>query len=293
MLTGAINWYTNTTTIQGPAGDNSPYGIWPIWEQTGISIAGGIIFLEEGHEYSPPLFIGAQQLALNLTTGSPVWSINAFDVDGWPSVAYGIMTTINAYDNQIYAYGQGPSATTISAPQVGITTTTPITITGTVTDISAGSKQEAVAANYPEGLPCVSDSSMSQFMESVYMQQPIPNNTTGVPITISVIDSNNNYRIIGTTTSTAQGTYSLTWTPDISGNYTVTATFAGTGSYYGSSATTALYAGTPASSTTAPTSVPASNLVTMSDLVYSVAVAAIVIIIAIAIVGLLLLRKKP
>ena len=202
MLTGVINWYTNTTTIIGPAGDNTPYNIWPLWEQTGISVAGGIIFLETGHEYSPPLFLGAQALALNATTGKLVWDIDAFDVDGRPSVADGIMTTINAYDNQIYTYGMGPSATTIKAPDTGVTTATPITITGTVMDVSAGAQQSAVAGNFPNGLPCVSDASMTQFMEFVYEQQPAPTNVTGVPVTISVIDSNGNNRTIGTTTTT-------------------------------------------------------------------------------------------
>ena len=130
---------------------------------------------------------------MNCTTGKLVWSIDAFDVDGRPVTAYGIMTLINAYDNQIYAYGMGPSATTVSAPSVGVTTATPVTITGTVMDISAGSQQEAVAANFPHGLPCVSDASMSQFMEDVYMQQPMPTNTTGVPVTLTVIDPNHNY----------------------------------------------------------------------------------------------------
>ena len=153
-----------------------------------------------------------------------------------PVIAYGIMTMINAYDNQIYAYGMGPSKTTVTAPNVGVTTATPITITGTVTDISAGSQQQAVAANFPNGLPCVSDASMSQFMESVYMQQPMPTNMTGVPVTLSVIDSNGNYRQIGTTTTDRQRNFSFTWTPDIPGTYTVTATFAGSEAYYGSSA---------------------------------------------------------
>ena len=107
------------------------------------------------------MFLGAQQLALNVTTGQLVWTIDAFDVDSNSELSYGIMTTLNAYDDQIYAYGQGPSATTVSAPSVGVTTATPVTITGTVMDISAGSQQEAVAANFPNGLPCVSDASMS------------------------------------------------------------------------------------------------------------------------------------
>ena len=75
------------------------------------------------------------------------------------------MTTLNAYDNQIYAYGMGPSTTTVTAPDIGVTTATPVTITGTVMDISAGSQQNAVAANFPHGLPCVSDASMTQWME--------------------------------------------------------------------------------------------------------------------------------
>ena len=73
-------------------------------------------------------------------------------------------------------------------------------------------------------------------MEFVYQQQVCPNNITGVPVTISVLDSNNNFRTVGTTTSDGSGTYSLTWTPDIAGNYTVIANFAGSNSYYPSSA---------------------------------------------------------
>ena len=82
------------------------------------------------------------------------------------------MTTLNAYDNQIYAYSMGPSKVTVNAPSVGVTTKTPITITGTITDISAGSSQQAVAANFPNGLPCISDESMSPFMKSVYNSNP-------------------------------------------------------------------------------------------------------------------------
>ena len=151
----------------------------------------------------------------------------SFSVDGNPELAYGILTSLNAYDNQIYAYGQGPSSTTVSAPQAGIVTNSPVTITGSVMDVSAGAKQEAVAADYPNGLPCVSDASQSQFMATVYEQQPDAHNETGVPVTISVIDSNNNYRVIGTTTTDGTGKYGFTRTPDIAGNYTVIATFAG------------------------------------------------------------------
>jgi hypothetical protein len=201
------------------------------------------------------------------------------------------MTAFNSYDNQIYGYGTGPSETTITAPSVGVTTATPITISGTITDISAGSKQEAVAANFPSGLPCVSDASMTQFMESVYMQQSIPANSTGVPITISVVDSNGNYRQIGTTTSNVYGTYGLTWTPDIAGNYTVIANFAGTQSYYSSSAATTFYA-SGASATPIPTATPTASV---ADTYFVPAIAGlfVLIIVVLALMVLMMFRKRP
>ncbi|MGZ4850334.1 MAG: outer membrane protein assembly factor BamB family protein [Candidatus Bathyarchaeia archaeon] len=292
ITTGAIIWSFSTVQANGDAGTETPYGIFPIWVFHCEALAdknSPVLYLSEGHEYSPPLFHGALVLALNGTTGELIWSNLAFD-DTATAVAYGVMTTFNSYDGQVYAYAQGPSKTTVSAPQVGVSTATPVTITGTVTDVSAGASQEAVAANFPNGLPCVSDASMTPFMEAVYEQQAMPHNITGVPMTISVTDSNGNYRDIGTTTSNAYGTYSLTWTPDIPGDYTVTATFAGSGAYYPSSAATAFHATNPPA-TQAPTAAPAQNLATITDLMTYIAVAVIAIIIAIAIVGLLLFRK--
>ncbi|MGA3061194.1 MAG: hypothetical protein ABSD92_12625 [Candidatus Bathyarchaeia archaeon] len=292
MLSGAINWYTNTTTLQGSSGTNSPYAVWPIWVFSNGAVADGVLFYEEGHEYSPPLFLGANQIAVNATNGSLVWDITAFDVDGLAVVAYGVMPILNAYDNQIYGYGMGPSATTVTAPNIGVTTSTPVTISGTVMDVSAGAKQEAVAANFPNGLPAVSDASMSQWMEHVYMQQPNPNNATGVQVTLTATDPNGNTVKLGTATSDTSGFYSLTYTPPIPGHYTVIATFAGTNSYYGSYAETAFYASGP-TTTTAPAATTVTNAATTSDLMTYMTVSVIAIIIAIAIVGVLLLRKHP
>ena len=129
ILTGNILWQYHTP----PGGYESPYGIEPLWTFTVGTVADGKLFVPEGHMYSPPLFRYAQQLALNITDGSVVWSIDAFDVTSAPAISDGVMTTLNAYDNQIYAYGMGPSALTVAAPSVGVTTSTPVTITGTVT----------------------------------------------------------------------------------------------------------------------------------------------------------------
>jgi hypothetical protein len=241
--------------------------------------------------YSPPLFRGAKELAINGTDGSLVWSILGFDVTSGPAIADGIMTTLNAYDNQIYAFGKGATKITVNAPNVGVTTAAPITISGTITDLSDGSQQDAVAKNFPNGLPVVSDASMESFMEAVYMQQPMPGNITGVPISINVLDSNGNFRTVGTTTSKADGTFSFTWTPDITGDYTVYATFGGTQSYYASTASAALHAGeasTPAPGSTGTTS----GIATVNDLILYLAIGVIAIIIVVLIVGAMILRRR-
>lgn len=293
MSSGKVLWQTNTETLIGSSGTETPYGVWPLWVFTVGAMAGqnNVLYVPVGHEYSVPLFHGAKMLAINATNGQLIWSDLGFDVTA-TEVSYGIMTTLNAYDNQIYAYGKGPSAITVTAPSIGVTTATKITLTGTLTDISAGASQSAVKANFPNGLPCVSDASQQGLMDYIYQQQPLPSNITGVPITISVLDSNNNYRTIGTTTSNALGSYGFTWTPDIPGDFTIYASFAGSDSYYPSSAATQFYAGIPAS-TPVPTAIVQSNLATTRDLMLYIVGAAVAIIIAIAIVGVLMLRKRP
>jgi hypothetical protein len=158
-------------------------------------------------------------------------------------------------------------------------------------DTSAGSQQNAVAANFPNGLPCVSDASMTPFMEAVYEQQPMPHDITGVPVTFTVIDSNGNYRTIGSTTTNGLGDYSFSWTPDITGNYTVYATFAGTQSYYGSTASTGFYASSPAA-TQAPTATPLSGLATQNAVMYIGIAIIVIIIVGIAVLAMIMLRKR-
>jgi hypothetical protein len=199
------------------------------------------------------------------------------------------MTTLNAYDNQIYAWGMSATKMTVNAPSVGITTATPITISGSIYDISAGASQEAVAANFPNGLPAVSDTSMSAFMEYVYMQQEKPTNTTGVPIVINVIDANGNYRTIGTTASDANGKWGFTWTPDIEGDYMVIANFAGSGAYYASSDEAFFHASAPA---TSPTAAPVVSLDPVQNYVIGVGVAIIIVIAIVGALIMLMLRKK-
>jgi hypothetical protein len=106
-----------------------------------------------------------------------------------------------------------------------------------------------------------------------------------------VVDSNGNFRNIGTATTTSSGTFSFTWTPDIPGDYQVIATFAGTNSYYPSSMQTAFTV-----MQAAPTASPY-PVVNLPPTETYFAISTVAIIIAIAIVGavlaLLMLRKRP
>ena len=297
--TGELLWYTNTTTLIGDPGIETPYDIWPLWVFSCTGFTKDVADLNIGHEYNPPLFHGSQILAINATNGELIWSELGMYIRS-TAIAYNIMLSMNAYDNQIYAFGKGPSAVTVTAPDVGVTTETPITIRGTVMDVSPGTlyltnpdetmtKQNEVALRFPNGVPCVSDESQSHWMEYVYQQQLKPTDVIGVPVTISVVDSNNNERVIGTTISRADGTFSFTWTPDISGGFYVTATFEGSNSYFPSSGGTSFYASDAPQATPEPTPQPAS----VADLYF--VPATIGIIIAIVIVGLvlfLLLRKR-
>jgi hypothetical protein len=251
-----------------------------------------MVYAAVSNSHGDQLFRGAQLYGINATNGQEVWSVDGFFLAGLAS-ADGELVGVNAYDNQLYALGMGPSKTTVTAPDSGVTTATSITITGTVTDLSAGSQQQAVAANFPNGLPCVSDASESQFMDAVYEQQPMPTNVTGVPVTIDVVDPNGNYVHLGTATTDASGFYSFAVnTSQLGagpGKYTVIATFPGSNSYYASYSETA-FTVAPLS-TAAPTATPTS----VATLYFVPAVVAIIVIIIVgfAVLAVLALRKRP
>jgi hypothetical protein len=127
----------------------------------------------------------------------------------------------------------------VEAPMTATTLGSSLVIRGTVTDVSPGAEQTSVKLRFPYGVPAVSDESQGEWMKYVYAQFERPTDVKGVDVTISVLDSNNNYRDIGTATADADGFFKFTWTPDIEGDYTVYASFAGSGAYYPSHAVSA------------------------------------------------------
>jgi len=203
----------------------------------------GIIYtVTTEHTVPTPIYKGAKVRAINATDGTEIYTLSGYVGEFSQMsliIADGFTTFYNGYDDQLYTLGRGPSATTVSAPDVAASFGSPVVIKGTVTDISAGTKQNEQAARFPHGVPAVSDASMEDWMGYIYEKRPLPTTVVGVTVTLSVLDSNNNFRQIGTATTDASGFYSFEYTPEISGKYTVYASFKGTNGYWPSSAVTA------------------------------------------------------
>ncbi len=281
--------YLNWTYIPRSAGYNTPYGIYPFWHFGSHSIADGKLFLSESRMYDPPIFSDAHKVAINCSDGSVVWTSLGFYGREPSAIADGYLVAWNSYDCQIYTYGKGPTQLTVDAPKTSLDSGKSIVISGAILDISSGTTDDQRSAQFPNGVGCVSEASQEAWMEYVYMQQPKPNNATGVSITLSVVDSNGNYRTIGTTTSTPDGYYSFTWKPDIAGDYMIYAQFEGSESYWPAHAVSSFAVDQEIAPTTAPTAPPQS----MAEQYFIPGlVAVIVVIIAIGAMNLLLLRKR-
>jgi len=238
----------------GSAGLDTPYGIWPLgtWGNHHI-LADGKLYVRGGHDYTPPVWKGGEIYCIDVETGEQVWSSLSFDIVGGPAIADGTMIWMNGYDNQIYAYDKGPSKLTVEAnPSVQMEGSS-VLIQGMVTDVSPGTESNLLTSRFPNGVPAVSDASQSDYMEYLYQMQQMPMDTIGVEVTIDVIDANGNFRNIGTATSDASGFYRLSWIPDIYGDYTVIATFAGSEAYYASYAETAFVVDEAPAATPEPT----------------------------------------
>jgi hypothetical protein len=252
----------------------------------GTGGADGIVYVSN-NEHTPtlPPERGWGLIALNATTGDFLWKVMGTRMSV-AAASDGYIVAGSNYDGKLYVLGAGPSQTTVSAPQTAVTSGTPSIISGTVLDESP---------NQP-GTPCVSDASMATWMDHLNMQMPFGGiygnaTVTGVPVSLNAVDPNGNLITLGTATSDMSGHYSFIWTPTTTGTYTISATFAGSNAYGSSSSeTSAVVVSAPvASSTPAPTS--NTGLATTSDLATYIVVAIVVMLIALAIVAVLILRK--
>jgi len=240
VTTGEVLWIYQPLSI----GTESAYGgVYPL----GVTIiADGKLYTVTG-EHSPtqPLMRGPNLRCIDATTGEEVWKILGFFGGMSPTssniiMADGILLGLNHFDNQLYAFGRGPSATTVSTKNTVSVLGTKLMIEGTVTDQSAyGRRNSAGSLDFSlKGTPAISDASMQAWMEYMFMQQAKPTNAFGVDVSLSAIDPNGNLVPIGTTTSDMNGNYAIAYNPEVPGTYQIIANFQGTKAYGPSSATT-------------------------------------------------------
>ena len=90
---------------------------------------------------------------------------------------------------------------------------------------------------FPNGVPAVSDESMTDWMLYVYKQFERPANVEGVEVFVKILDPNGDYYSARVTTD-SKGRFSHMWSPAVVGEYEVTATFEGSESYYAAEETT-------------------------------------------------------
>ncbi len=232
------------------------------------------------HTPSQPVTRGWKLYCINATTGQGLWNITGPMTPG--AISDGYLTAGNSYDGYLYVFGKGLSSTSISVPQTEINTGHTAIITGSVLDQSPAQP----------GTPCVSAQSMGPWMDYLHMQNQIPADVIGVPVSIDAVDPNNNVVHLATVNTDASGTFGYVWSPSNAGEYKITATFAGDDSYGSSWAQTYASVVQPTSSPTQTPATTAEETVSNSDLAMYLIVGIVAIIIAIAIATVLMLRKK-
>jgi hypothetical protein len=293
ITTGDIIWNYTASNV----GWESPYGNYPI---NIFAICDDKIYTLTGeHSISQPMWRGPNLRCINATTGEEIWKILGFSANGGASLggqyaqmADGKVLALNYFDNEIYCFGPGSSATTVSIQTDVITHGNSVMIKGTVTDqTETGRRNTNGLFDFSlKGTPAISDEDMGAWMEYMFMQQARPENAKGVEVVLETLDPNGNFYEIGRTTSDINGNYGYAFTPEVPGDYQILATFKGSKSYGASYASTYLNVEeAPQATPTAPPPEPS-----MADVYFVPGITGVII--AIIAVGLLLtllmLRKR-
>ncbi|MEJ2393084.1 MAG: hypothetical protein P8019_17055, partial [Gammaproteobacteria bacterium] len=209
------------------------------------------------------------------------------------AIADGILVESNSLDNMIYAYGRGPSATTVTASPGASVHGSSVMITGTVTDQTpTGRRNTNDLLDWTlKGTPAISDKDMARWMAYKYMYQKKPTDAEGVEVTLEVLDPNGNFYEIGNTTSDVEGNYGMAFTPEVPGTYQIFATFKGSRAYGPSADITYITVDEAPQAPASPTPAPPYGQTADS----AILPATIGIIIAIVVIGaviILMLRRR-
>jgi hypothetical protein len=283
IKTGLVKW----TYVPSNVGFESPFGTtYPLYC---CAIADGKLYMyTTKHHTQQPMFRGSYVRCINTSNGAELWKLSLWNGIGIESnnafgaVSNGYFVCLNLYDNQLYCIGKSPSATTVYIQNDVVPLGNNIMVKGTVTDQGPGQTCLGIPA---KGTAAISDADQQAWMEYLYEQLARPTNATGVPVKLTAIDPNNNLQDLGTVVSDSDGNFATMWTPPVEGRYQITATFAGSKSYGDSRATTYLQV-------FVQQTIAVKNYPQPYDYTMHFAGIGIVIILAVAIVGILLLRKK-
>jgi hypothetical protein len=248
----------------------------------GVVMEGGLIYGYAGYStlyQIDPLPRFNMLVCINATTGDTVFALNGGIDTSAAANGYVFGSSIN--DGNLYCVGKGQTSTSVVIQNDVVANGATVLIKGNVLDQSPAQP----------GTPAVSDANMSEQMDYLHMQNSTllnnPPQETGVPVTLTAVDPNGNFITIGSTTTDSAGNYAVNFVPSAVGIYTIKATFAGTNSYWPSNSETSLSVTSPDAKAT-PTPVKEETDNTSMFIGSTLA-----IIIAIAIVGLLMLRKHP
>lgn len=206
------------------------------------------------HMGTNPTVPGETMTVWETMTGDVMWQYPLFasQHNNGLTVADGMLFALDAYTNQLFCFGKGPSAVTVSVSQPQIAKGEYVWITGTVTDQSAGQKDT----------PCVSTADMSGWMQYLHSSFPVVTNKHGVTLTLYAQGSDGNTITIGdVTTNGDNGEFAMQWVPPAEGMYTITGVFLGDDSYWTSNGDTHLAVGPQA---VAPTSSSSSTTAAIS-----------------------------
>jgi outer membrane protein assembly factor BamB len=219
------------------------------------------------------------------STGKFLWNVSG--VLEPRAIADGYLVILGQWDGLLYTFGKGKTETTVTAsPKVPLKGAG-VLIEGTVLDMSPAQV----------GTPAVSDEDMSEWMDYLQMQNATllnsPPNPKGVQVKLTAVDPSGKTVDLGTVTPDSKGAYSTIFTPTSEGKYTIVADFAGSGSYWSSSAETAIGV---AQSITTPAPTATSNTATVeqqqSTNMYVLAVGLVLIVLVIAAIVLLVRKRK-
>jgi hypothetical protein len=276
---GNIEWTFNAYT---PYQFETPYeGEYAF--HVGIQVADGKVYTSSAeHTPSQPETRGLKIYCLDALTGEQYWNFSGSQLDEsrtfTGAIADGYLVFANYYDSTMYVFGKGKSATTIEAPLAAVTEGQSVVIKGSVMDQSSAQPNT----------PCVSEESMSVWMEYIHMQTQPPMNVKGVPVSIDAVAPDGHAVHIADVETDMSGTFSYLWEPEAVGKYTVTATFKGDDSYGSSWAQTAVGV------TEAPAPPEEQPEVTVPDytMLFAALIAAVVIAILIGVVNLVAIKKR-